>query len=539
MRHLHLGAADRPRRHRHDSNPQTQRNEVNDLRRLVRIQNHLIMGGLSFCALALVIISLVLVQQIHHPNDERRPFWEQKKSRFGPDRQHKQRQHNVKQSQQLQRNQNQLRKKKIYTSILVSNCSHFGCLLPPLDIDRLKNDNATMSFYYPSIASYNHIMITLKGNRANPQPVNQDQVVLIPSYVYSMEVRQKNGLLIEAINDPEDDFFVGVFDGHGKKGHEVAKYVSEEIPSRIASKMLRNNYKDDKESSITVDMIVETFLEVDEGVPIADGGSTANIMLRVGNHLHMANTGDSTSFIVIYEPPDEYDERLTKINRDYIAKPRGSTDDNTSEELLILHLQGKVTIHHQNVRHKPHLPHERSRIESRGGRVVIPPSNPDDSSETVADDSRVMMAREIAGLRQGDDAGLSISRSIGDRKWTAAGVIPDPDVVVIDLKKFWSVNDVDSIGSKKKVFIVLGSDGLFNKRKVEYVSSHLAYGLFEQFDDNEDIIERDAKDQEQQHAFSGKLLEVGKKLATMASPLSETWYRDDMTFIAKIVELQS
>ena len=85
----------------------------------------------------------------------------------------------------------------------------------------------------------------------------------------------------------------------------------------------------------------------------------------------------------------------------------------------------------------------------------------------------------------------------------------------------------------------MGSDGLFNKRKVEYVSSHLAYGLFEQFDDNEDIIERDAKDQEQQHAFSSKLLEVGKKLATMASPLSETWYRDDMTFIAKIVELQS
>jgi hypothetical protein len=375
------------------------------------------------------------------------------------------------------------------------------------------------------------MMITLKGNRPqHPQQLNQDQAVLIPSYVYSTEVRQKVlGSLIEAINDPEDDFFAGVFDGHGRRGHEAAKLLSEEIPSRIASKMLRNKYHDDKESSITKDMIVETFVEVDKDVPIADGGSTATVMLRVGNQLHMANTGDSTSFIVIYEPPDEFDERLTKINKDYIAKPRGSTDDNTSEELLVLHLQGKVTIHHQNVRHKPHLPHERSRIESRGGSVSVPPEDPDDS--------RVMIASNLAGLRRGDDVGLSISRSIGDREWATVGVIPDPDVVVVDLKEFWSVHDIDADGAKKKVFIVLGSNGLFNNRKIEYVSSHLAYGLFEHY--NDENRQYDSDDQEQQQVFSSHLLEVGKKLAAMASPLMEEWFRDDITFIVKIVELQN
>ena len=323
-------------------------------------------------------------------------------------------------------------------------------------------------------------MITHKGNRKKTAPVNQDRAVLIPSYVHSMEVRSKNSLLIDGINDPEDDFFLGVFDGHGVKGHEVAKYASEEIPSRISSKMIRNKYHDDKESSIKKNMVVETFVEVDRDVPVTDGGSTATVMFRVGNRLHIANTGDSTSFVVIYEPPDEYDERLTKINKDYMAKPRGSTDDNTGEKLLQLHLQGKVTVHHKNVRHKPHLPHERSRIESRGGSVHIPPTNPGDSrEETNMIDSRVMIASEIAGHRRGDDVGLSTSRSIGDREWAAVGVIPNPDVVVIDLKEFWSIHDIDNDGAKKKVFVVVGSDGLFDNRKAEFVSSHLAYGFFE------------------------------------------------------------
>ena len=376
------------------------------------------------------------------------------------------------------------------------------------------------------------MMITHKGNRKKTAPVNQDRAVLIPSYVYSMEVRSKNSLLIDGINDPEDDFFLGVFDGHGKKGHEVAKYASVQIPSRISSKMVQNKYHDDKENSIKKDMVVETFVEVDRDVPVTDGGSTATIMLRVGNRLHIANTGDSTSFVVIYEPPDEYDERLTKINKDYMAKPRGSTDDNTGEVLLQLHLQGKVTIHHKNVRHKPHLPHERSRIESRGGRVHIPPTN------TI--DSRVMIASEIAGHRRGDDVGLSTSRSIGDREWAAVGVIPDPDVVVIDLKEFWSVHDIDNDGAKKKVFVVVGSDGLFDNRKVEFVSSHLAYGFFEYNKDKDTVIqeEGDTDDQEQQQVFSSHLLEVGKKIVTMASPLMEEWDRDDITLIAKIVELQ-
>jgi serine/threonine protein phosphatase PrpC len=540
MRHLHLGLADRRRRHHYDSNtPQTQRQEVIDLRRLVRLQNRVIMG-LSLCFLMLVICTLVLVQHIPHPNNERGPFWERTKSRFGPDRHHHQQHqlHNSQQSQQLQQNHNQQRKKKIYMSMLVSNCSHFGCPLLPLEISRLMSGNATVSYYYPSIASNTHMMITHKGK---PAPVNQDRAVLIPSYVGSVDVRSKNSLLVDGINDLGDDFFVGVFDGHGNKGHEVAKYASEEIPSRISSKMVLNKYDDDKERSLTKDMVVETFREVDADVPITDGGTTATVMLRVGNRLYIANTGDSTSFVVIYEPPDDYDERLAKINKDYMAKPRGSTDDNTGEELLKLHLHGKVTVHHKNVGHKPHLPHERSRIESRGGRVYILPRNPNDFREgTNATDSRVIIAHEIAGHGRGDDVGLSTSRSIGDRGLTVVGVIPDPDVVVIDLKKFWSVHGIDTNGSKKKVFVVLGSDGLFDNRKAEFVSSHLAYGFFEYNKDN-DISQKegDADDQEQHQVFSSHLLEVGKKIVTMASPLMEEWYRDDITFIAKIVELQS
>ena len=94
-------------------------------------------------------------------------------------------------------------------------------------------------------------------------------------------------------------------------------------------------------------------------------------------------------------------------------------------------------------------------------------------------DSKVMITSKIAGHHRGDDVGLSTSRSIGDREWAAVGVIPNPDVVVIDLKEFWSIHDIDNDGAKKKVFVVVGSDGLFDNRKAEFVSSHLAYGFFE------------------------------------------------------------
>jgi hypothetical protein len=132
-----------------------------------------------------------------------------------------------------------------------------------------------------------------------------------------------------------------------------------------------------------------------------------------------------------------------------------------------------------------------------------------------------------------------MSRSIGDREWTAVGVIPDPDVVAVDLGEFWLANDVNGAvnGAEKRVFVVLGSDGLFDARKVEYVASHVAYGLFE-WGQGWGQNKEDRDNLELQQVFSNHLLEVGKKLVDMASPLKKGTYRDDITFIAKRIGLQ-
>ena len=86
---------------------------------------------------------------------------------------------------------------------------------------------------------------------------------------------------------------------------------------------------------------------------------------------------------------------------------------------------------------------------------------------------------------------MAISRSIGDVDFANAGIIPNQDVTVIDLQQFWSEHDIldedneedgnngsNSSGGtpvtwRKKVFVVLGSDGLFHARKVEYMAQHV------------------------------------------------------------------
>ena len=559
--------------------------QVADLRRLIRLQNRVILG-LSVL-FAVVVMTTIALINTPHPNDDRGPFWERRQktratttttatakhagSRFGPGRrqhieQHQEsaaaaaissnvvafddhgrpipgrRQITIAKQRENERppppaqQQQQLRnaRKRVITTLDVSKCKfmYFGCPLPPVELSNLNASDAKTTYFYPSLASSSHIMLTHKSNRLTPSPVNQDRAVFMPSYVYSVYSRSKSDVL-ESINDPGDDFFAGIFDGHGHDGHLVSQFLSEEIPSRIAKNMIANDYENDKEKSINGGLIVDVFREVDGAVTARDGGSTATVAVRIGNRLYMANTGDSTSFLCTYQPPDYYDKQLTNLNKAYFMKKRDGRADASGSEEQQLYLQGKIEIHHQNARHKPHLPSERYRIEKLGGRVHVPSLHPESS--------RVIVRRETSpgGAHGGEDVGLAMSRSIGDREWTAVGVIPDPDVVDVDLAEFWSVHDVDGAvdGAEKRVFVVLGSDGLFDARKAEYVASHVAYGLFE-WGQGWGQNREDRENSELQQVFSNHLLEVGKKLVDMASPLKKGAYRDDITFIAKRIELQ-
>ena len=439
-----------------------------DLHRLLRLQNHVIIG-LSFCLALLVLSTVVLIQHLPRQNENHARFWEQAEDSFLP----------------------QQSRQKEQSIVATAKCTSFGCPIRPVELVQLSDKYSPT----PAIASSSHILLTHKSNRLDD---NLDREVLIPSFRYN-----NNGDSLELNSiDPRDDFFAGVFDGHNINGDEIAQFASDEIPSRIASKMKENFDSKSNNFNVIKDVIKETFLEIDKDVPGSTGGGcTASIMLRIEKKLFMANVGDSTAFIVIYTPPRKFDKRKASENVEYINSER-----NARFELdLQLNLQGKISIHHQNTKHKPHLKEERLRIESMGGRIYIPRETPENS--------------KIVRQKNEGYIGLGVSRSIGNHEWTSAGVIPDPDIFSLNLIKFWSENDIqNSSGSSggKKVFVVLGSDGLFDARREEYVASHLAYGLFE--DPNH-------------------LLEVGMKLVKMAVPLKKEWYQPDISFLAKIIEL--
>lgn len=456
--------------------------------------NHAMIALAGCCFfLGCVASTIVLICfRPRRPHDVHSLFWEQKVHLARQLQQHQQ--HMGQQEYQIQQRRRQKDDKLVQTTEklldLDDKCPSYGCPLYPIEMT-----NITSTEDY-SFVSTNHIMFTHQSNRREPAPVNQDKIVMIPTFA-------SDNTQLHSSNH----FFIGLFDGHDSKGHEIASYASKEIPALIASKLhdRDKSLSEEKINSVEMNQIItETFRKVDADAPPSGGGCTASVVIRLDRMLFLANTGDSTQFIAIYEPPSSKLVETTSVhNERYMHNMTRPTKE-------VLQLQGRISIHHQNKLHKAHFPEEKARIENLGGRVHIPPNNPMGS--------RVI----VRSATHREDVGLAMSRSIGDWEWTAVGVIPDPDVQVVNLEEFWEANDV----SKKdaKVFVVLGSDGLFDARRVEFVARHLAFGFFE-------------SPRKSEGDFVEQMLTVGRQIVNMASPIKPEYYRDDISFVAKVVEL--
>lgn len=367
----------------------------------------------------------------------------------------------------------------------------YGCPIIATEVSQLQDN----SFETDAI-SQSHIILTHKSNRLKPAPVNQDRAIIISPFVLERgETEQLNGF-------ESSDFLMGIFDGHDNLGHDVAQFAVNEVPKRIAQKLndlISNNHilsNNTLDHIMVKSAIIQTFEEVDQAVPLEQsmaGGCTAHVILRLGSTLYMSNTGDSYSYLVTYTPPS---------NGLHVIQNTGADD-------LQPHLQGSITIHHQNIRHKPHLPEEKTRIEYRGGRIHIPPPPKNPMG------SRVIVKSTV----HNEDVGLAMSRSLGDAEWTKVGVTPTPDIEVVDLKEV-----LKQIGESSKLFAVVASDGLFDNRKLEFVTKHIARILFE--------ADPSSAVQDQ----STNMLELAKKLIAAASPVKEEWYRDDISLVARLID---
>ena len=277
----------------------------------------------------------------------------------------------------------------------------------------LKNNNFNGSGYLKYYGGLSHPGRDASGNRKT----NQDSFVFLTN-----------------INNIKDFNIFGVLDGHGPEGHFVSQFATDFIPSQLIQnpeiKALSDPekiYKKFKENNCRI--ITQAFVSADNQLKkmefdSLESGTTCCLIIHIGTHIICANTGDSRAIVVYDESGDM--NNLKNIN--YLQAVPLSID------------------------YKPELPEEYNRIIMSGGAV-----------EQLEDE----FGRRVGPYRvwaKGEDyPGLAMSRSIGDLKGKAIGVIPDPGILEYDL-------------NKTTKYIVVCSDGVW-----EFLNNDMVKDLGKQF----------------------------------------------------------
>ncbi len=295
--------------------------------------------------------------------------------------------------------------------------------------------------------------LTRKGYKPGNLP-NQDASIIV-------------NLVCASEGDPRTSaLLMGIFDGHGTRGHEVSHHLALEFPKVftriIREKQISHPLGELSDATFIGDALTETFLEVDAKEPVkGSAGSTASVLFYPGSRskVYIANAGDSTTIICSY-----------------------------SKTTM------KSTILYQNRKHKPHLPDERQRIENLGGTVMIPPSLlMGDAKET----SRVIIPS--ADGNPFSSLALAMSRSIGDYDGKRVGVIATPEIDVWDVNEHFDHEPQTSTGvsianrccSKLHLvvanthilplwqfFAISASDGLYDMISPDTVAAYIGQSLF-------------------------------------------------------------
>lgn len=302
-------------------------------------------------------------------------------------------------------------------------CEDYGCSVYPDEWDESSKDQIQQQLEQADNEfDWNMATMTRRSTRHKP-PFNQDAAIIVRPF------RTKQTL-------HDEDFFLGVFDGHGMQGHHVSNYAANMVPE-----ILQRKFNEHEGAIMTDAEIVETlnatFLETDVRAPPSAmfGGTTATVTLRRHGKLFVANTGDSRTIVVTVK----------------------------GDETVEIPFMTKF--------HKAHLPEEQARIQSMGGNVKYPPDKPGQSRVWVYSSA----SRETIGL--------AMSRSIGDWEWGDVGVIAEPTVDVLDVAQF------------DNAFVLAASDGMWDARKPQFFATKFAESLHKQRTQHplltcHDVIER-------------------------------------------------
>ncbi|MBA0764894.1 hypothetical protein Gotri_014174 [Gossypium trilobum] len=269
---------------------------------------------------------------------------------------------------------------------------------------------------------------------------------------------QDSAIVWEKFGCQEDMIFCGIFDGHGPWGHIVAKRVKKSVPASLlcnwqkALSLTSLPHQLDTEFNSTFhhfdiwkQSYLKTYADVDlelkhhPGIDAFRSGTTALTIIKQGEHLVIANVGDSRAVLAT-----------------------------TSDDGKLVPLQLTVDF-------KPNIPGHFTRIAfvaQRGqylyGLILVHTAMGRKEAERILQcNGRVFCLRDEPGVYRvwtpnGDTPGLALSRAIGDHCVKEFGLISVPDVTQRNI-----INNDQ--------FVILATDGVWdvisNEAAVEIVSS--------------------------------------------------------------------
>eukprot|EP00826_Nyctotherus_ovalis_P066652 TRINITY_DN9878_c0_g1_i9.p1 TRINITY_DN9878_c0_g1~~TRINITY_DN9878_c0_g1_i9.p1 ORF type:complete len:446 (-),score=94.89 TRINITY_DN9878_c0_g1_i9:875-2212(-) len=223
-------------------------------------------------------------------------------------------------------------------------------------------------------------------------------------------------LIIKDFNSVKNCYLLAVLDGHGHFGHLVSHYVKQRLPLNLELLLPSPAQTVAVEHKVLEEAVKKTNEDLlASKINVMFSGTTLVAVLLAGDRLICANVGDS---------------------RAVVGKLRNS----------------QWTAHAISRDHKPDSPQEYERIINSNGRVQSYMS----TNGTPLGPKRVWKKDENV-------PGLAMSRALGDRSASEAGVICTPEIVEKQL-------------DKEDKLLVLASDGVWehmeNEEAVEIVGNY-------------------------------------------------------------------
>ena len=191
----------------------------------------------------------------------------------------------------------------------------------------------------------------------------------------------------------KNNFFLGVCDGHGEKGDIISKYVSNKLPEYIKDlnyENIINNFKK-----------INNEIYNNKNIESNMSGTTVVSLFITPEKIISSNLGDSRAALFKFDNGLYYSKYMTRD-------------------------------------HKPSEPDENKRIVNNNGKI----------QKCYDEDLKKYIGPDRVWLKNKDEPGLAMSRSLGDKIAHSVGVSDEPEFKIFEYD-----------GTEK--FIVIASDGIW------------------------------------------------------------------------------